>query len=1460
MTDRYDQQVAPGGAGAQGPHAIATVNNYYETRPHVVEEFPQPSLPDARWLMAQPSRLLDASSQVVPFIGRETELRRLREWRDSTDTRLSVLLLHAPGGQGKTRLAAEFAEQSRGQELPVSQRWHVLQAGFRNAPTSSPSDSGTPVWDDGAGVLLVIDYADRWAHSELARLLADPVLNKQRPARVLMIGRTVRWYAAIRGELADRHAAASDLLLPPLDTDRLAMFAAARDRYCEPDLYDLPDATAIRPPGSLDDPDFGLTLTVHMAALVTIDARKRGQQPPTEPHELSAYLLDREYQAWQRLFDAGVQGQDFRTRPSIMARTVFTATLTGAVDHETGTRTVRQLNLPGHPDELLLDHRFCYPPADRRLVLEPLYPDRLAEDFLALLTPGHDISSYDPDPWATTVPGMLLLDFTALLNTAAGNILAPLTPGHDINSGDPDRRAANVPGQPAVDSTGPRLSIAARAVTFLASATERWPHVGTEVLYPLLRVQPSMAVAAGSGALTAIANIKDIPLEVLGAVEHVLPDGRNINLDIGAAAIVSALAARMFPLVDDPVDQADMHLELSDRLANAGRLAEALEHSHRGAGISERLAATDRATHLPKLARSIGTYAIDLADAGRYAEAAVHSERVVALHEELAATNRAKWLPDLAGAVNNHALRLIEVGRRAEALEFSRRAVELYEELDAADHATYRGSLAMALANHAARVGQAGFRAEAVTLSQRAVELREELAAASRARYLPDLAVSVNNHAVRLAEVGREAEALAYCERAVALREELVAANRAVYLPYLGKSLVNLATRLAEATRSGEALQCSDRAVQALEELVVANRAAHLATFATAITNHATRLAENERHGEALAWSERALHLQEELCAGNRAAHLPEWAAAVYNHAALLDRVDRHDEALAWSEQAVQLREELAVDAEGPVHQLALSDALYKHALRLGKTGRPAVAVTFSQRALALREELTDARDPARQRELATWLHNHAVWLAESGQRAESFTVSERVLALRAALADATSTAADAHVAESLTNHAIRLAESGKHAEAAVESERAVRMYEELAAAHPPTHLPGLARALTNHSNRLATAGRGDEALTCAERACELFEALVTTDRRTYLSELAVAVQNQVARLLQVGRYTDAHAPSQRSVELCQELADSHEGVHLPRLARSLRTFAAVRAKSGADLDTAALAGGQATRLYRGLSETDPAFRTELSLAADIMEDVTSKPHWQLRLGYELEEIYCAYADSQVDITRILPSSVAARTRNRGAWAAGRLREIDVDPSLIELLERALDDLPTQDNLPGKEFITAWLIRSRRMARRLEHLLQATRKAVGVRGVRYYDCGVMLCRIRVCVATIRADSPTPTEAAQARPDLVARYREELLRASEVLEVFVTHSSSARWRDPKQHDLDLRLDNLAVYLAAWRAAGANLDDSFLEQIEDVTHSAGLRISDQAEQESTRTQHRKPLANEEQTPDH
>ncbi|MFE1715918.1 tetratricopeptide repeat protein, partial [Streptomyces sp. NPDC058728] len=819
---RYVQHVAPGAAAAQGPYATATVHHHYGSRLPTIEPLPPPATPDTAWLMAQPSRLLDARSHVVPFTGRTAELERLRQWRDARDARLSVLLLHAPGGEGKTRLATEFAEHSRSPDLPATGRWQVLQAGFRDAaPTPGPT-AATP--EEGAGVLLVVDYAVRWAHCELQRLLSEPELHRQRPTRILLIGRTVRWFAALRGELAERRAAGADLLLPSLDTDRLRMFTAARDRYAASDLYDLPGAASAAPPASLDRSPFGLTLNLHMAALVSVDAHARGERPSlAEPHDLSAYLLDREYWSWQKLFDAGSLGQDYRTRPAVMAKTVFTAALTGAVGHATGVQALRTLDLPGHPLDLLLDHRFCYPPADRELVLEPLYPDRLAEDFLGLLTPGHDISAYDPDPWASGVPAALL--------------------GGDL---------------------GP--AVAPRAVTFLASAAARWGHVGERVLYPLLRSAPALAIAAGSPALTTLAALADAGdgagggidpdlLTVLEAVESHLPPGRHADLDGGILAVVETLIAHRLAATADPGRRAALYATLAWRRANAGRREQAVAPAEEAVRLHRELAADDPG-HLPHLANSLGALGDRLAAAGRWEEALFEAEEAAATSRRLADADPDAQRHHFAMSLANLGIALRAAGRSEEGLEVTEVATDLYRQLADANPDAHQPDLTAALVNLGAFLADLGRGDEALAQAEEAVVIQRRLADTDFAAHCLDLAKVLNNLGTLLLALGHEERALDVTREAAELYERLALAHPTVDLP----EHADVRSRLAQDPSDvrEEALAATREATELYRLLAETTSGVELGEHAASLGRVSQTLARLGRFEEAVTAAERA--------------------------------------------------------------------------------------------------------------------------------------------------------------------------------------------------------------------------------------------------------------------------------------------------------------------------------------------------------------------------------------------------------------------------------------------------------------------------------------------------------------------------------------------------------------------------------------------------------------------------
>ncbi|MEU5301121.1 hypothetical protein ACH4YO_16440 [Streptomyces noursei] len=748
---------------------------------------------DAGWLTAQPSRLLNARFQVVDFTGRDRERAGLAAWRDGAGPRLAATWLHGPGGQGKTRLAARFAADS------AAAGWKVVTA-THGSGTVRPSPGSQDLRLDGAaGLLLVVDYADRWPLSHLTWLLSNQLLHRPLPTRVLLLGRSVAPWPAVRAALEEAEAATGDLALPPLDDRggeldvRRAMFIVARD--CFAARYGLADPSVIEPPGSLHLPDFGLVLALHMAALVAVDAHTRGSRPPQDMAGLSAYLLDRERRHWTQLYENRLEGLDYTTPPGAMGHVVFTAALTGATTYANGTALLGRLGLE-HPGRLLADHTTCYPAEESGAVLEPLYPDRLAEDFLALSLPGHEATGYPAAPWAA--------DTTRTLVARDGQG-AP--PGHT-----------------------------ARVLTFLASAAapHRWPHA-VRHLEAVLRADPALALAAGAAALSALAAC-DLDTAVLEAIDAHIPGHGQVDLDAGIAAFTQRLTRHRLAATDDPAQHARLHQNLGFRMTRAGHREEAMAATERAVDIFRRLATADPAGFAPELAGALAQLSECAYKADRMRTSRRAAEEAVGIFRGLAATDRTSYEPGLALSLSQLGHGMSEERRQEEALAAAQRAMGIFQRLAATDPALHEPGLAMTLAQTAVYSWRLRRWADALTAAERSVEIIRRLVAAGPVAPVTDLTramvVEESDLATGLANLGffrwgarRRDEALAALHEAAAIERRLADVNPVAHEPSLAGTLTTLGTYLALSGHAEEALSVAGEAVEICRRLAAVRAA-----------------------------------------------------------------------------------------------------------------------------------------------------------------------------------------------------------------------------------------------------------------------------------------------------------------------------------------------------------------------------------------------------------------------------------------------------------------------------------------------------------------------------------------------------------------------------------------------------------------------------------------------------------
>ncbi|MEV0901326.1 hypothetical protein [Actinoplanes sp. NPDC049802] len=189
-------------------------------------------------------------------------------------------------------------------------------------------------------------------------------------------------------------------------------------------------------------------------------------------------------------------------------------------------------------------------------------------------------------------------------------------------------------------------------------------------------------------------------------------------------------------------------------------MAEALE-------IYRALAASQPDAYLGKLAEAVSNHAslveTDEERLRLYRES-------VALRRKLAAQNRAVHLPWLARALGFLADQLAVMGRIGPAVDTGDEAIRLARESFAANRAGFLPYHALLLREQAKRLDEAGHSEAAITLGTEAVEICRESVAANRRRQLPGLAAALSQQADRILAQPKVSRRQA--EQARALQEE----------------------------------------------------------------------------------------------------------------------------------------------------------------------------------------------------------------------------------------------------------------------------------------------------------------------------------------------------------------------------------------------------------------------------------------------------------------------------------------------------------------------------------------------------------------------------------------------------------------------------------------------------------------------------------------------------------------
>lgn len=471
---------------------------------------PQPSLAQA---LQRPAMLLGGDAEVTSFVGRDAELAILTSWHDSPD-RVSVMLVHGGGGQGKTRLVRQFAgiiheRQEPPQVCEAVSLPEVAVHGQAGEGEDADTDHSAPV-----GLLLLVDEADVWPTGKLLMLLRDAAGSRPERVRVLLTARASgTWWSGVCAELHRSGIASNDLRLETLDTEATRELAAAAGRS-------LAKAQGLPPPPPLTQNVLDLLagsppLSVELMVL----ARMRADpgQLPMDLRSAVEIVLEKELRYWAALY--GVDNSEpnrIKLSPDLMKRAVYIATLSGPLPADLALDVVRHARISGNadPQQVIDDHARCYPPS--YLDTDRLVPlaNCLAEEFLGMLvTDGQpETSLITPDAWADSAPFRIL----------------GLTPPSERKAEEDARqRAATAgidvpPAEPKYTSAYTfRSELLDRTILRLVQAASTQPHLAERQLYPLARNYPEAVVMTTNSALAELLAMNPPPApDVLETLEH----------------------------------------------------------------------------------------------------------------------------------------------------------------------------------------------------------------------------------------------------------------------------------------------------------------------------------------------------------------------------------------------------------------------------------------------------------------------------------------------------------------------------------------------------------------------------------------------------------------------------------------------------------------------------------------------------------------------------------------------------------------------------------------------------------------------------------------------------------------------------------------------------------------------------------------------------------------------------
>jgi tetratricopeptide (TPR) repeat protein len=1087
-----------------------------------------------------PGSLLDPAAGAVRFAGRAQELVLLQDWRDSPG-QFGVMLVTGEAGEGKTRLAGQFAARA------IAAGWvcGFLAIDLRAAAEARRRSDEVRALSrqlraTDHSTLVVVDRAET-QHDEVATICDE--LRRDAPrsqVRLLLLSQAApSWWnahlaapasacelAPLASDEADRRkayrAALIDLAARLAEVPRRQGAAAIRS-------WEAAAAVAAEAPLSFDDPQLGNALTLQMTALANLITVAAEQEPALLGRNGERDLIRHEC--------------DYLRRSAAELGLNSAGPLPELADH--GERV-----MPTWPDiERALAGLFLLGPCrgDRASAIAALASsDHAAEvaAWMAALYPppdnAHSTGAVQPDRIAELLLGPILIRQPGLL----GQVAALVGPEDAIRTLFILTRTA---AHPEFAQVGDQIRnlIADRPYPFAEAAlvvatTLTYASPLREGFVRLGRRDPQQFIRT---VYKAAAELPDFSLRLAQTSASLT------EMLVGIVQILAEENPATYQMV-----LADLLLRLGVRLMQVGRRQEALEPGGRAVAVARELAEQNPKDFLSVLANSLTNLGGLLVEAGKRKEALGPAREAVDVYRVLAERNRDAFLPGLAAVLTNLSNRLGELGQYEEALVPGREAVDISRVL-AEQNATLLPDVALSLINLGSRLGEAGKYEEAVVPAWEAADIYRILAERDRDTFLPDLATTLLNLGSLLGDSGRHEAALATAQEAASLHRMLTAQNPGAFRPNLAKSLASLDRQLTDAGKHEEALALAREVVSIRRTLAEEDPDAFLSALATSLADLVSRLQELGKDEEALGLAQEAVGIQQTLAQQDPDAFLPSLAMSLNNLGNSLRAAGDLQAALDVTRGSVSIRRALA--EQGRDDPRGLAAALANLAARLTDVGQWEPAQSPAREAVDLYRALAQQDPENFLPYLVTALANLSRVLSNVGEHEAALVAVEEAVPVQRALAERDRDSHLPDLARNLAELSLLFVKTGQREKSLGPTEEAVHIYGGLAERDRNSYLPYLARSLTNLGAFLAEAGEHDKALGATQEAVKASQSLAERHDDAYLPILALSLMNLSQILVDLGRQSEALGPAREATDAYLALA-AGSSAYLSDLAQSL--------------------------------------------------------------------------------------------------------------------------------------------------------------------------------------------------------------------------------------------------------------------------------------------------------------